>query len=92
MAAEGLVRRDVVDDHRPAALPDLVADRGLDLELAAGLEPELDLVAHLAGDPAVLADPRHRGKAHAGRAAHDLENRGHDVDPRDRRDLPISVQ
>ena len=41
MAAVDRVLGDVVDDHRLAAVADLVADRRLDLQLAAGPQAEL---------------------------------------------------
>ena len=84
MAAIGLVLSDMIDDHRLAMIADLVADRGFDLELAARLQAEGDLVAHRAGDPAVLGDPRDGGEAHAGGAADDFEDGRHRVDRRDR--------
>ena len=70
---------------------DLVADGGLDLELAAGLQAEVDLVAHRAGDPAVLGDARDRGKAHAGGAADDVEDGRNRVDAADRVDVVLEV-
>ena len=76
---------------RLAAGADLVADGGLDLQLAAGLQAEIDLVAHLAGDPAVLGDPRHGGEAHAGGAAHDLEDGRHRIDAPDRGDVLVQI-
>ena len=54
VAAKGQVVGDAVDDHGLTALPDLVADRGLDLELAAGRQAERDLVAHRATNPSLL--------------------------------------
>jgi hypothetical protein len=84
VAAIDKVPRDMIDDHRLAGNANLVADRGFDLELAARLQAEGDLVAHRAGDPAVLGDPGDGGKAHAGGAADDLEDGGHRVDRRDR--------
>ena len=71
--------------------PDLVADRGLDLQFAAGLEPEADVVEHAAGDPAVLGDAGDGRKAHAGRAADDVENRRHGIDPAHRIDVSLEV-
>lgn len=74
VTAENRVGLDVGNHDRFARVPDLVADGRLDLELAAGGEPEADLVAHAAGDPAVLGDPGDRGKAHGGGAAHHLQD------------------
>jgi hypothetical protein len=87
MAAEHFIVGNVVDDDRLTALPDLVADRRLDLEFAPGLEPKLNFVEHRAGDPAILRHPGDRGEAHAGRAAHDLENLRDRIDARDRGDV-----
>ena len=66
---------DVVDDD------DLAAAARISLQMVVstcssppGIEAEVDFVAHGAGDPAILGDPRHRGEAHAGRAADHLQN------------------
>ena len=75
-----------------AAVADLVADGGLDLQLAARLQPEFDLVAHRAGDPAILGDARDRGEAHAGGAADHLQDRGHGVESCDRRDFSLGIK
>ena len=87
MAAEILILGDMVDDHVLAALAHLVADGRLHLELAARLEAEGDLVAHGAGDPAILGDARNGGKTHSGRAANDLQDAGHRVDALDSGDV-----
>ena len=70
---------------------DLVADGGLDLQLAARLQAERDIVAHGAGDPAVLGHARHRGEAHAGDAAHDIEHGRNHIDPRNRSNVPLQI-
>ena len=83
MTAKRLVLRDVIDDDGLTRLPDLVADRGGDLQFAAGLEPEIDGVLDRAGDPAILGDPGDGGKTHSGGAANDLQdawNRIHRLD------------
>ena len=72
MAAIDRVGGGVVHHHQFAVAADLVADGGLDLQLAAGRQPEIDGVENAAGDPTILTYPRHGGEAHAGRAAHDL--------------------
>ena len=64
----------MVDDDRLAALSDLVAKRGFDLELAAGLQSEVDVIAHAAGDPSVLGDARNRSETHPRRSAHNAKN------------------
>ena len=79
MLAEHLVLGDVVDHDRVARLAHLVADRGLDLEFAAGLQPERDLVVDRKADPALRRHARDRREAHAGDAAHHVQ------DCRDRR-------
>ena len=73
----------MVDDDRLAALPDFVANRALDLEFPARLQSEIDVVAHAAGDPAILGDPGDRGEAHPGRATHDVEDRRDRLDGAD---------
>ncbi len=89
MAAKVVVLGDVVDDDGVAAGADRVADRRLDLQLAARLQAESDLVAHGAGDPAVLGDPRDGGETHARRAAANLENGRHRIDAPDQRDIVL---
>src|SRR4029079_9795122 len=56
VAAEIAVLRDVVDDDRIAAGADGIADCRLNLQLATGFQPERDLIAYRAGDPAILGD------------------------------------
>ena len=73
--AEHLVLGDVVDHHRIARLAHLMADRGVDLELAAGLEPERDLVVDGEANPALRRDARDRSEPHAGDAAHHVQDR-----------------
>ncbi len=80
MAAEDRVLGDVVDHDLRAAAPDLVADGRRQRQLAAGLQPEADVVPHAAGDPAVVRHAGDGGEAHAGCAADHVE------DGRDRRD------
>jgi len=89
MVAKHHVFRDVIDHHELAALPDLVADRGADLELAPGRKPEVDLVAHRAGDPAILGDACDGRKTHAGRAAAHFENGRDRVDAGDQRNVSL---
>jgi hypothetical protein len=89
--AERFVLGDVIDHDELPAAADLVADRGRDLQLAAWLQAELDIVAHGAGDPAVLGHARHSGETHPCRAAHDVEDHRHGVDPRDRGQIRVDV-
>ena len=89
--AEHLVLGDVVDHHRVARLPHLVADRGLDLELAAGLQPERDLVVDGKAHPALRRDARDRREAHAGDAAHDVEDRRNRRNRLDRVDIRAEI-
>ncbi|MCP1538020.1 hypothetical protein J2W79_003077 [Methylorubrum extorquens] len=87
MFAEGRVIGDVVDDDRDPALPDLVADGRLKIELATGLEAEGDVVLDGAGDPAVLGDTCDGGEAHARGATDHIEDRGHGRDAFNRDDV-----
>src|ERR1700722_1622659 len=73
----------MVDDDRLAALPDLVANRALDLEFAARLQSEADVITDAASDPAIFGDARDCGKAHARHAAHDVEDRRDRLDAAD---------
>ena len=77
MAVKGAVLGDMIDHHQLAAGTDLVADGGLDLQFAAGLEAEGDIVLHRAAHPAIVGDPGDGGKAHAGGAADHFQNRVH---------------
>ena len=77
MGAEHRAILHVVDDDALSAVPDLAADRGRDLELAARLQAEVDLVAHGARDPPRVGDSCDGCEAHAGGAAHDFQNFGH---------------
>ena len=74
----------MIDDDRLAAVRISSQMVVFDFELAARLEAEGDLVVHGAGNPAVLGDARHRGEAHARRAAHDIEDLRHHIDLGDR--------
>jgi hypothetical protein len=71
----------MVDHDGFAALPDLVADGGLDLEFPAGRKPERDLATHRAANPPILGDARDGGETHAGGTAHHFENARHRCDP-----------
>ncbi len=75
MASVNGVLGHVVDDDRFAALPDLVAEGGLDLELAACFQSKVDVIAHAARDPSILGDARDRSETHARRATDDVEDR-----------------
>jgi hypothetical protein len=81
MPVECLVLGDVIDDDGGTGLTDLVADRGFDLKLATGLEAELDIVLHCAGDPPFLGYPGDGGEAHTRSSTHDFKDRRNSVDP-----------
>lgn len=91
MAAIDLVLRHVVDDDGLAAVADFVADRRSDLEFAAGLETERDLVADGAGDPSVLRHPRNRRESHSRGTADDFKDRRDGVDLDDSRQVVSKV-
>ena len=84
VSAEGPILGNMVDDHGLAARPDLLTDRGFDPQLATRLEPEINVIAHCAGDPTVLGHARHGGEPHAGGATDHIEDRRHRVDTGDR--------
>jgi hypothetical protein len=84
MVAELRVFFDVVDIDGWASRPDLVADRRCDVELAAGLQSEMDFVAGGAGNPTVLRDPGNGGKTHTRRAADHIEDYGNSFNSADR--------
>lgn len=81
VAAVIFVLRHVIDDDRPAAVPNFAADRRLDVEFAAGPQPKSNLVVNSTGDPTILSHARYRGESHPGRAA------DHFPDGRDRIDF-----
>ncbi len=83
MLAVERVLGDVIDRHRLAALAYLVADGGLDLELAAGLQAEPDFVVHRAADPPLFGDARDRGEPHAGDPADDIQDGRDGIDGAD---------
>ena len=80
VAAENFILRDIIDDHKLAAVADLIANRGLNLQFTARLETERDLIAYSAGDPTIFGYPRHRRETQTRGAAHDFKNRRHGVD------------
>ena len=86
---EQFVVRDMVDDHELTALANLVAERGLDLKLAAGLQAEIDLVTHRARDPVILGNPGDRREPHAGGPADHFQDGRNHVDPGDRRQIVV---
>jgi hypothetical protein len=91
MPAIDFILGHVIDDHRFAGLADLMTDGGLDLELAAGFEAEIDFVIDREADPAVRGDARYGGKAHPGDAAHDIQDRRHRLDGLDHGDVCLKI-
>ena len=83
MAGVNGVLGHMVDDNRLSALTDLVAKRGLDLQFAAGLQSEVDIVADAARDPTVFGHARNRSKTHPRRSAHNAKNRRDRLDAAD---------
>ena len=77
MSAPLLVFRDVIDNDGFPALPDFMTDRCLDLQLAARLETEIDLVEYGAGDPPFFGYAGDRGEPHPGCSAYHFKDRGH---------------
>jgi|GEM_PF-1877238 len=67
----------VIDDDRLPALPDFMADRAFNLQLATRLQTKVDFVKHAAGDPAVLSHAGDCGEPHPGCTAHNVKDRGH---------------
>jgi hypothetical protein len=85
------MRRDVADDDRLSVLPDFMAERRFDFELAAGLQAELDRVPHPTGDPPIIGHPRDRSETHACGIAYDVENRRHRGNLFDRVDIDLEI-
>src|SRR4051794_15298414 len=89
MAAERLVFRDMIDDDRLMALPDLVTDRRFDLQLAARLETKFDFVANGTAYPLLFGDTRDRRETHTRRAANHTKDSRHGVDALNRIDIRL---
>jgi hypothetical protein len=81
MIAVGIILCCIIDNDWLSTVTNLVADRGLNLEFAAGLESKGDLVAHGTGDPSMFSDAGHGSEAKTCRAAHDLKDAWYGVDP-----------
>jgi len=80
MIAEMFVLSDVIDNAGSAAITNLVADRRLNVELAAWQKSERNFVADSAGDPTIPRHSRHSREAHSGGAADDFQNGRNGVD------------
>jgi hypothetical protein len=91
VSAKHRVLRHMVDDDGFTALPDFVADRGFDVQFAAGLQSEADLIEDGAANPALIGDPRDGCKAHSGRSAYDLENARHRDDTLNGSDIGCKI-
>jgi hypothetical protein len=81
MTSVHLVFRNVIDCDSYIALPYFVTDRRFNLQLAAGLEAELDFVPNGAANPPTVRHPCDGSKPHSGRTAHNLKDAGHRIDP-----------
>lgn len=90
MPAEIRVLGDMVNDHGRPAFTDLVTDSGRDLQFAAWLQAELDVVLDAAGDSAISRDPRDRGEAHPSRLANDVKDGRDSGDARDREEIGLN--
>ncbi|NKJ46762.1 hypothetical protein CIC12_08405 [Burkholderia sp. SG-MS1] len=62
MAAIDRIVVEIVDHDRRARGAQFEAQRGVQIELAAGGEPEVHFVSNRAGGPRLFRDPRHRRK------------------------------
>jgi hypothetical protein len=69
-----------------------MADRGFDLEFAAGLKAKADTVADATSDPALRCDPRGRGEPHARGGANDLKDCRHRFDASNGGDIRLEVR
>src|SRR5437660_524863 len=91
MRAVGFILGDVVDNDGLTALPDDMAERGFEFELAAGLKPEGDAITHAAGDPAVLGHTCDCREAHTRGFTNDLKYRRQGLDIRDGANIRAEV-
>ena len=73
LAAEARIGIHILDDDLLPALPNLIAEGGLDIQLAFRSQAKADIVTYRAGDPACFSHPRNGGEAHAGGAADDIQ-------------------
>jgi hypothetical protein len=72
-------------------LPNLVADRRLNLEFPASLQPETAIVENGACNSATVRQPSDRSKPHPGCLADDFEDRRHLCHPPDSLDVYLDV-
>jgi len=77
----------LVDDDGLVVAVDLVAQGGGQVQLAAHAQAKAQVVAHCAGGPMAVGDPRHGGEAHAGALADHLQDGGHGLDAADGGDV-----
>src|SRR5581483_2428163 len=89
--AEGAVGLDVVDDDGLPVLADLVADGGFDLQLAAFLEAEADLVANRTAHPLARGDAGDGDEAHPGHAADHVQDFRDGANLLDRVDFRLDI-
>src|SRR5579872_7253627 len=68
------VLRRMVEGDNLAILTYIAAQRGLNRQLAAGRQAEIQMIEDGAGDPAVFGYAGHGGKAHAGCAANNIKD------------------
>jgi hypothetical protein len=91
MTAVGLILGHMINDDFCPCLPDLVTDGGLELQLTAGPEAELDAIAYGTGNPPILSHPGNGRKAHAGGTADDLQDGRHGLDAVDGGKIRLKV-
>ena len=75
VAIDGVLAR-MVDHDGHARRAGFDAERGVDVELAARLQPELDVVLYGAGRPAAFGHARDGGEPQARVPADDAQHRG----------------
>ncbi len=87
VGAEDRVLAGLVDEDGRVGGAHVVAQRGLQRQLAARRQAEADAILHRARDPLRIGDARHRREAHAGRFAQHLQKARHRLDARDGGDV-----
>jgi hypothetical protein len=75
--------RDIINGHDFAGIPNLITDRGPQLQLSTGNKTKIDFIPHRTGDPVRIRHPRNSRKPHPCGTENDFENRFDRINPRD---------
>ena len=76
-----IVFADMLDDDGLFVPAELMADLGIDLQLASRPQTELNLIVDRTAQPTLVRNPRDRRKAHSREATNDPQERRNRLDP-----------